>query len=243
MNTNYQKWDRISIVLPPPPPPHFYSFPFTDTTTITFLLFSSTTAATTFFLNLSFLRFLLSFILYLRFIYGQFKAFPLLKLWINSFQVSFLTGGSMVRTVKSSKKTYEIMKKIRSFPCVFSNKIKCLHNLTQSQSPRSPLLLWLILSLLQEIGLWTPRRHVRDVTIAWYVKFASTSVGPRTMSSPLSPVSFIQELKQPPSATVAKTSFKVWILVVSNFVVLIVVLSRIFLELKSCVHVLHKTWN
>ena len=47
----------------------------------------------------------------------------------------------MVRTVKSSKKTYEIMKKIGSFPCVFSNKIKGLHNLTQSQSPRSPLLL------------------------------------------------------------------------------------------------------
>ena len=147
MNTNYQKWDRISIVLPPPPPPHFYSFPFTATTTITLLLFSSTTAATTFFKSFIPL-FFLSFILYPRFIYWQFKAFPLLKLWIKSFQVSFLTGGSMVRTVRSSKKTHEIMKKIRSFQaCLFSNKIKGLLNLNQSQSPRSPLVHLLIFSV------------------------------------------------------------------------------------------------
>ena len=54
----------------------------------------------------------------------------------------------MVRTVKSSKKTYEIMKKIRSFQaCVFSNKMKGLLNLNQSQSPRSPLVHLLIFSV------------------------------------------------------------------------------------------------
>ena len=54
----------------------------------------------------------------------------------------------MVRTVKSSKKTYEILKKIRSFQaCVFSNKIKGLLNLNQSQSPRSPLVHLLIFSV------------------------------------------------------------------------------------------------
>ena len=53
----------------------------------------------------------------------------------------------MVRTVKSSKKTYEIMKKIRSFPCVFSNKLKGLLNLNQSQSPCSPLVHLLIFSV------------------------------------------------------------------------------------------------
>ena len=43
------------------------------------------------------------------------------------------------------------MKKIRSFQaCVFSNKIKRLLNLNQSQSPRSPLVHLLIFSLLQQ---------------------------------------------------------------------------------------------
>ena len=58
----------------------------------------------------------------------------------------------MVRTVKSSKKTYEIMKKIRSFSlCVLKRNKRSPQS--HSQSPRFPLVLLLISLLLQEIGL------------------------------------------------------------------------------------------
>ena len=114
---------------------------------ITFLLFSLHHRPPPPFLNLSFLCFLLSFILYSRFTHGQFKAHPLLlRLRNNSFQVSFLIGGSMVRTVKSSKKTYELMSKIRSFSLSVVKQNKRSPQ-SHSQSTRSPLVLLLFISV------------------------------------------------------------------------------------------------